>query len=295
MHIYAKRHSVELVLTALPEADSPACAVCGSNHLQPYSSTTRAVFSRTTEDALSIFKRLNFAGVQLIAVSQGSVAMMNNRNARDGSRPCGFPFTCANWLENSPRNEGWALRGLHTGGRILVMTPLSRRRRGEKSRREPFEAATVKRISNFPLAPLLKTITRKLNAEHVSLRARGKTESGGEWCPTAIREMLKKRVYIGNVVWTDQVCEGAGTNSASAGRAPNQNGCELPIRSCRRPTELWSAVRDRFAALPGFGVIQEPRSRAAIHDDPYLFSGLLKCGECGRESDYRHGRRNASA
>jgi DNA invertase Pin-like site-specific DNA recombinase len=38
--------------------------------LQRSSSTTPAV-SRTTEDALSIFKRLDFAGVQLIAVSQG--------------------------------------------------------------------------------------------------------------------------------------------------------------------------------------------------------------------------------
>jgi hypothetical protein len=24
---------------------------------------------------------------------------------------------------------------------------------------------------------------------------------GGEWCPTAIREMLKNELYIGNVVW----------------------------------------------------------------------------------------------
>jgi hypothetical protein len=46
--------------------------------------------------------------------------------------------------------------------------------------------------------------------------------------------------------------------------------------------DLWSAVRARFAALPG--IWGYPKSRGLVPramTSPYLFSGLLKCGECG--------------
>jgi site-specific DNA recombinase len=64
------------------------------------------------------------------------------------------------------------------------------------------EAATVKRIFELSAnGQSLKKIARILNAEHLpSPRAR-KDRRGGEWCPTAIREMLKNEIYIGEIVW----------------------------------------------------------------------------------------------
>lgn len=76
--------------------------------------------SRTTEDALSIFKRLNFAGVELIAVSQGISSdheqsemlvtlhgLMDSQYVRELAK------------KTHRGMEGRALRGLHTGGRIF--------------------------------------------------------------------------------------------------------------------------------------------------------------------------------
>ena len=76
--------------------------------------------SRTTEDALSIFKRLNFAGVELIAVSQGISSdheqsemlvtlhgLMDSQYVRELAK------------KTHRGMERRALRGLHTGGRIF--------------------------------------------------------------------------------------------------------------------------------------------------------------------------------
>jgi site-specific DNA recombinase len=107
---------------------------------------------------------------------------------------------------------------------------------------------------------------------------------GGEWCPTAIREMLKNELYIGNVVWNrSKFVKVPGTNKRQRrlrreSEWLRSSNPELAIV----PADLWSAVRARFAALPG--ILGYPKSRGLVPramTSPYLFSGLLKCGECG--------------
>jgi site-specific DNA recombinase len=243
--------------------------------------------SRTTEDALSIFKRLNFAGVQLIAVSQGISSddeqsemlvtmhgLMDSQYVRELAK------------KTHRGMEGLALRGLHTGGRIFGYETISLgERAGKKLVVSPSEATIVKRIFELSAGGhSLKAIARTLNAEHTpSPRAR-KDRVGGEWCPTAIREMLKNELYIGNVVWNrSKFVKVPGSNKRQRRPRPESewlraSNPELAIV----PAELWSAVRTRFASLPVIWGYPKSRGLAPrAMTTPYLFSGLLKCGECG--------------
>jgi hypothetical protein len=182
--------------------------------------------------------------------------------------------------------EGLALRGLHTGGRIFGYDTVSLgASAGKKLVVKPSEAAIVKRI--FVLSSSghsLKAITRILNTEHLPSPRPRKDRVGGEWCPTAIREMLKNELYIGNVLWNrSKFVKVPGTNKRQRRPRPESewlraSNLELAII----PAGLWSAVRARFAALPE--IWGYPRSRGLAPramTSPYLFSGLLKCGECG--------------
>jgi site-specific DNA recombinase len=107
---------------------------------------------------------------------------------------------------------------------------------------------------------------------------------GGEWCPTAVREMLKNEPYISNVSWNrSKFVKVPGTNKRQRRMRPESE--------CLRSTNpdlaiieknLWNAVRSRFAGLPEIWDYKRNRgllSRAVT--SPNLFSGLRKCGECG--------------
>jgi site-specific DNA recombinase len=243
--------------------------------------------SRTTEDALSIFKRLNFAGVQLIAVSQG----INSDHEQSEMLVTMHGLMDSQYVRELAKKthrgmEGLALRGLHTGGRIFGYDAVSiGEGAGKKLVVNPSEAAIVKRIFELSAGGhSLKSITRTLNAEHVSSPRPREDRVGGEWCPTAIREMLKNELYIGNVIWNrSRFVKVPGTNKRQRRLRPESewlrsSNAELAIV----PAELWSAVRSRFAALPGIWGYPNSRGLAPrTMTSPYLFSGLLKCGECG--------------
>ena len=243
--------------------------------------------SRTTEDALSIFKRLNFAGVQLIAVSQG----INSDHEQSEMLVTVHGLVDSLYVRELAKKthrgmEGLALRGLHTGGRIFGYDTVSLgESAGKKLVVNPSEAAIVKRIFELSASGhSLKAITRTLNAEHVSSPRPREDRVGGEWCPTAIREMLKNELYIGNIVWNrSKFVKVPGTNKRQRRPRPESewlrsSNPELAIV----PADLWKAVRDRFAALPGIWGYPKSRGLAPrAMTSPYLFSGLLKCGECG--------------
>ena len=243
--------------------------------------------SRTTEDALTIFKRLNFAGVQLIAVSQGISSddeqsemlvtmhgLMDSQYVRELAK------------KTHRGMEGLALRGLHTGGRIFGYDTVSLGEgAGKKLVVNPSEAAIVKRIFELSAGGhSLKAITRTLNAEHISSPRPREDRIGGEWCPTAIREMLKNELYIGNVVWNrSKFVKVPGTNKRQRRARPESEWLRSSNPDLAIITEgLWKTVRARFAALPGIWGYPKSRGLAPrAMTSPYLFSGLLKCGECG--------------
>ena len=243
--------------------------------------------SRTTEDALSIFKRLNFAGVQLIAVSQGISSDDEQSEMLVTVHGLVDSLYVRELAKKTHRGmEGLALRGLHTGGRTFGYEAISLGDgAGKKLVVNPSEARVVKRIFELSAGGLsLKAITRKLNAEHVRSPRPRRDRIGGEWCPTAIREMLKNELYIGNVVWNrSKFVKVPGTNKRQRRPRPESEWLRASNPGLTIvPAGLWTAVRARFASLPGIWGHQKGHGLAPrAMTSPYLFSGLLKCGECG--------------
>jgi len=96
--------------------------------------------------------------------------------------------------------------------------------------------------------------------------------------------MLKNELYIGNIVWNrSKFVKVPGTNKRQRRARPESEW----LRSSNPdlaivPADLWKSVRDRFAALPGiWGIRRAVALPPRAMTSPYLFSGLLKCGECG--------------
>jgi site-specific DNA recombinase len=235
--------------------------------------------SRSTESVLLIYHKLIFADVQLIAVSQ------NIDSEHDQAKTL---ITIHGLIDSSYVRElakkthrgceSAVLRGHHAGGRCYgyITLPV-----GEGTAKqqvvEETEAKTVRRMFEMSASGLsLKAITKALNAEHAGGR--------NDWCPTGIRAMLKRELYKGELIW----------NRSKFEKVPESNKRRRKIRDesewirTQRPElaivteELWDRVQARlnfFGAKPSQGRRRGLLARSLT--SPYLFSGLLKCGECG--------------
>jgi site-specific DNA recombinase len=235
--------------------------------------------SRSTEDVLSIYRDLNFAGLQLIAVSQ---------NIDSHHEQAETLITIHGLIDHSyvtelskkvhRGSESAVLRGLHVGGTCYGYALVAEGNAGSKRLAiKESEAMVVQRIFEMSAAGhSLKGITKKLNAEHAGGR--------GNWCPTGIRSMLKRELYKGEVVWNRSKFEKVPRTNARRRKMRDESEWirvqhpELAIV----PTELWDRVQarfDYFGRKPSEGRRRGLFSRALTSS--YLFSGLLKCGECG--------------
>ena len=98
----------------------------------------------------------------------------------------------------------------------------------------------------------------------------------------AIRAILKRELYKGEVIWNRSKFEKVpGTNKRRSKLRPQSEWkrIERPDLAIV-PGELWEQVQHRFRSFDGLHTQKRgllPRSVTS----PYLFSGLLKCGECG--------------
>jgi hypothetical protein len=182
--------------------------------------------------------------------------------------------------------ESRALQGLHTGGVCYGYSAVAV---GESSAKRlvvnEAEAKIVRRIFEMYASGLsFKGIPKVLNSELVP-PPRSKAPSGtATWCPTAIREMLRRPLYIGEKVWNcSQFKKVPGTNTRRSRPRPESEWTRiaLPELAIISP-ELWDAVQTRLHSVRQNG---GNRTRAGLLPrgltSRYLFSNLLKCGECG--------------
>lgn len=235
--------------------------------------------SRSTGDVLSIHHELKFRGLQLIAISQNIDSLQDQAETL---------FTIHGLIDSTYVRElakkvhrgceSAVLRGLHVGGKCFGYVAVPEGTSGSKKLViDESQAEVVRRIFEMSvLGHSFKGIAKRLNEECTSGRA--------NWCPTGIRSMLKQEIYKGEVIWNrTRFVKVPGTNKRRAKPRDESEWLRIP-----RPelaivsVELWRRVQDR---LNSFGRKQaEGRQRGLLSraiTSPYLFSGLLKCGDCG--------------
>ena len=237
--------------------------------------------SRDQEDIAAIYKRLSFAGVRIMTLSEGEISHLHI--GLKGTMNALFLKDLALKVRRGLRGKvesGLSGGSLPYGYEVVKKFDANGEPvRGERRVNEE-QAAIVRRIyREYIQGRSPRAIALQLNKEGVP----GPT--GGQWSPSSINGnrrrgigILNNEIYIGVIVWNRQTFV---KNPDTGKRVPRFNPESEWIRS-EVPDlrivdqDLWDEVKGRQRELPDkkedFWKAQRPR---------YLLSGLLKCGECG--------------
>jgi site-specific DNA recombinase len=237
--------------------------------------------TRKLADALNLYERLTFAGVRLVAVSQGvdsddpqGELLMGVHGLIDGMY----------WRELGQKThrgmQGQALRGLHTGGRCFGYRS-RKTAAGVQLEVNEEEAEIVRRIFRLygQSGYSLKRIAHALNDDGVMAPQSGRFSRS--WCVSSVRHVLRNQRYAGKTVWnTKRKVRVPGTGKRVYRARPESEWVKTETPHLRIVTEeMFAAVQRRFVTVKrlfgrdGGGLASGPKR--------YLFSGLLKCAGCG--------------
>ena len=253
--------------------------------------------SRKQADALNLCERLSFAGIKIFFIAQGIDSGDEKFQLLLLARGMIDQLFLADTAKRVRRGlEGLIRRGLHTGGRCYGY----RSRKDADGTRleicEP-EAVIVRRVFHlYADGKSLKAIAKQLNADGVQSPQPQQGRISRSWCPSSIRNMLRNERYLGKVVWSKKH---KVRDPRSGRRVFRKKEGESPVRGADRPElqivpeQLWLAVEDRRELVKRVYEDAGKRPgllRSSAMNAPYLFSGLLKCSQCGANLQIIAGR-----
>ncbi|HXS93823.1 MAG TPA: recombinase family protein [Candidatus Limnocylindrales bacterium] len=250
--------------------------------------------NRNLGDNSKFLDELNYLGVRVIAVSQGIDSQNKQSKLVMTFHGLADEMYIDELADKTHRGlEGRALKGLSTGGRTYgydsVPVPSEVGADGVAARRRQInkaEAAVVLRIFEmYADGGSLKGIAKTLNAEHLPPPRKRRGRQFATWCPSAIREMLRRELYIGRIVWNRRrYMKRPDTNKRVSRKRPETEWTP-PIEAPELriiPQDLWERVQNRIAFVAkkyNFGNCPGLAHRAST--SPNLLTGLMKCGVCG--------------
>jgi site-specific DNA recombinase len=262
--------------------------------------------SRDAAEMLRLARLLEYARITLISVADGietgtklskltlSVKAIFNEQYLDDLR------------ERVLRGmQGRFARGLHTGGRIYgyrsvpVVDPSGRLDAGGQPLLlgmelviEPDEARIVRQIFDWFAAGLsMRAIAHRLNDQAVAFPAaptrRGAKRKG--WALSAVRVILLNDKYRGQWIFGRRIFFKDPVSGRRRARQRPQSEWQVSEHPDLHliPDDLWQAVQDRFRHL---AIVYRPRrDRGRLNgretgtpsSRTALFSGLLRCSDCG--------------
>jgi site-specific DNA recombinase len=235
--------------------------------------------SRDQADSFTICKRLEFAGVRLVCVSQGIDS--DNEQAHVLMTVHGMVDSLyvrelgkKTWRGMEGKVKGGFSAGGRTFGYDNVQTP-----DGVRQQINPAQAATVLRI--FELAAegrSLKGIAKTLNAESIA-PPRPRAGRRPAWCHNAIRAMLRNPIYIGKVIWNRDRFIRTPAGKRVARPRPESEWRRLDAPELRIiDDDLWERVQRTLAwKREHYGRGGGMYGRVSNH----LLTGFLRCAECG--------------
>jgi site-specific DNA recombinase len=263
--------------------------------------------SRTLKDSFTIHDELRFAGIRLVFVSQGIDTDSEQAEVLLATHGIVDSLYLKELGKKVHRGvEGKALSGLHTGGRCFGYrnVPIEDSTRVDQHGRALItgvrlevredQAAIVRRIFGmYAGGNSLQKIAKLLNAEGVISPQPQKGRVSRSWCPSSIRTILRNDRFRGRVVWgkTVKIRARSGKRIYKRTTADKWVVREIPEQRIVSD-ELWSAVQSRIETVKQlYGEIGKKGGLAGRSiSSPYLFSGLLKCSECGANISIVSGR-----
>jgi len=245
-----------------------------------------------------------FLGLRVIAVSQGIDTQNKQAKVLMTFHGLADEMYIEELASKTHRGlEGRALNGLNTGGRTYgydnVPEPNVVGADGIPARRKqvnPSEAAVLRRIFEmYADGHSYSAIAKTLNSERIPPpRKRKGRDHNPTWCPTAIREMLRRDIYIGRIVWNRrEFRKRPNTNKrVSRPRPEDQWTKPFEVPDLRIiDDQLWTRVQSRLAIVGGkYNFKGRPGLAHRASTSPNLLTGFLKCGVCGHNLTVVTGR-----
>src|SRR6266571_570576 len=236
-------------------------------------------FSRDQEDTAGLFKRLTFAGVRIVTLSEGDIGHLH----------VGFKGTMnALYLNDLAEKTHRGLRGRVEVGRsggglsygYRVVRVLEGQPRGDREVHAE-EAAIVQRVfRSFVAGVSPKAIGKTLNAEGIP------GPMGVAWSPSTIHGhagrgtgILNNELYVGRLVWNRQhYVKDPDTGKRLARPNPPEAWIIVDVPHLRIVDDpLWQAAKARQESTRYTMNAVIVRARRP----KFLFSGLTRCESCG--------------
>jgi site-specific DNA recombinase len=240
-------------------------------------------FSRDQEDTAGLFKRLTFAGVNIVTLAEGDITHLHI--GFKGTMNALFLKDLAEKTHRGMRGrieDGKSAGGLCYGYRVVKSLSGGTVTTGEREI-EPAEAAVVKRIfREFVEGVSPKAIAKRLNRDGIA------GPFGGSWSPSTIHGnptrgtgILNNELYVGRMVWNRlRYVKNPDTGKRISRLNPEADCIAKETPSLRIVNEeLWVAAKARQSAT--HRTITRGGNIGFARRPQYLFSGLSKCGVCG--------------
>ncbi len=241
-------------------------------------------FSRDQEDTAGLFKRLTFAGVNIVTLAEGDITHLHV--GLKGTMNALFLKDLADKTRRGLRGRvelGKSGGGLCYGYRVRRATH-DGMATGEREI-VPAEAEVVREIfSGYSTGMSPKAIARQLNAE----RCPG--PGGAPWNPSTVHGnpgrgtgILNNELYIGRLVWNRlRYVRDPDTGKRVSRSNPPSEWVTTAVPELRIvDDELWNQVKARQLEMRRVASNGDPKQFNRARRPKYLFSGLTKCAECG--------------
>jgi DNA invertase Pin-like site-specific DNA recombinase len=241
--------------------------------------------TRNRAESAKAYERFQYFGIRVVAVSQGIDTQSDQAEVLVTVHELVDSLYIKELAKKTHRGlEGRALQGLHTGGRCFGYDNINDGT-GVRQQINRKEAEIVRRI--FEMAAegcSLKTITKNLNRDRVAPARPRAGKRYATWCPTAIREMLRRELYIGRIVWNrSRFVKQPGTNKRVRRERPESEWRVIERSELRIvDQQLWDRVQARLAwVAKTFAKSKRPGLQERAMSSPHLLSGFLRCDSCG--------------
>jgi DNA invertase Pin-like site-specific DNA recombinase len=242
-------------------------------------------FSRDQEDTAGLFKRLTFAGVNIVTLAEGDITHLHV--GFKGTMNALFLKDLADKTRRGLRGRvelGKSGGGLCYGYRVTHATHEGLAVTGDREI-VPGDAELIRRIFQDYAAGLSpKAIAKRLNAERRS------GPGGAPWNPSTIHGnpargtgILNNELYVGRLVWNRlrYIKDPDTGKRVSRPNAPSEWVTTVVPDLRIVDDELWNEVKARQAEMRRVASSGDPKRFNQARRPKYLFSGLTKCAECG--------------
>ena len=242
-------------------------------------------FSRDQEDTAGLFKRLTFAGVNIVTLAEGDITHLHV--GLKGTMNALFLKDLADKTRRGLRGRvelGKSGGGLCYGYKVTRAEHQGEMTTGEREIVSP-EAEVIRRIfRDYAAGVSPKALAKRLNGERCS------GPNGKPWNPSTIHGnpargtgILNNELYVGRLVWNRlRYVKDPDTGKRLSRPNPPSEWVTTAVPELRIvDDEVWNQVKARQVEMRRVTSNGDAKRFNRARRPKYLFSGLTKCAECG--------------